>query len=92
MAVILDSAGLENANIDRIVNNTSSWPTNDMGELKRFEYVLAIGSDESLMNRLKRVETVETVYTGLRKSGGGNWKSSPDWIYQDLEQILKRPS
>ena len=68
VAAILDPSGLAEANIERIANNTTTWPTSEMSEINRFEYILAIGSDESLMNRLKRIANAETVYTGLRKS------------------------
>jgi len=89
VAAILDPTGLEKANIDRIANDTSPWPTQDMGEVNRFEYILAVGSDESLMNRLKRLRNAETVYTGLRKTGGSNWRCDPDAVYRDLEEIVK---
>jgi hypothetical protein len=66
---------------------TQQWPATGMNA-DRYAYILAVGGDGSLMNRLKRVKNAETVYTGLRKTGGSNWRCEPDAIYAAFEDIL----
>lgn len=86
VGAILNPQGLSAASMDRSL--TFSWPTPDMGDASRFEYILAIGSDDSLMNRLKRLDNAETVYTGVGKSGGSNWRLEPEKVCEALQSIL----
>ncbi|KAG8835268.1 hypothetical protein FRC17_004575 [Serendipita sp. 399] len=87
VAAILNPEGIRAMDIRKAI--PTAWPTPDMGETERFEYILAISSDESLMSRLKRVKNAETIYTGLRKSGGSNWRCGPEGIYEAFEAILQ---
>ncbi|KAG8760617.1 hypothetical protein FRC14_002463 [Serendipita sp. 396] len=87
VAAILNPEGIKAMDIRKTI--PTAWPTPDMGETERFEYILAVGSDESLMNRLKRVKNAETIYTGLRKSGGSNWRCGPEAIYEAFDAILQ---
>ncbi|CCA66498.1 related to alpha,alpha-trehalose-phosphate synthase, 115 KD subunit [Serendipita indica DSM 11827] len=87
VAAILNVNGIRGADIEKPIN--MPWPTPDMGDILRYEYILAVGGDESLMNRLKRVKNAETIYTGVRQTGGSNWRCEPDRIYGALEEILR---
>ena len=53
----------------------------------RFDLILTIGSDESLINRIKRLPNAETIYTGSRKSGA-SWRLDPANLYAVLEQLI----
>jgi trehalose 6-phosphate synthase complex regulatory subunit len=88
VGTILQSEGVTvvGANMDAIAG-AQQWPTPGM-DADRYAYILAVGSDGSLMNRLKRVKNAETVYTGLRKTGGSNWRCEPEAIYAAFEDIL----
>lgn len=79
---ILNSHGVSAASMER------SWPTSEMGDSSRCDYILAVSSDDSLMNRLKRLSNAETVYTGYRMSGGSKWKLEADRVCEALEAIL----
>lgn len=85
---ILQSGGQSEAtlNLDATVG-TQQWPTPGM-DAEQYTYILAVGSDGSLMNRLKRIKNAETVYTGLRMTGGSNWRCEPEEIYRAFEEIL----
>jgi hypothetical protein len=87
VASILNSTGLHGINVEKLPN--VPWPTPEMGNIDNYEYILAIGADDSLMNRLKRIEKAETVYTGLRKSGGSKWRCEPEHIYEALDAIIQ---
>lgn len=54
---------------------------------ERFDLILTIGSDESLINRMKRLPNAETIYTGSRKSGA-SWRLDPANLYAVLEQVV----
>lgn len=85
---ILQSGGLSEATLNSVTMiGTQQWPTPNM-DIEQYSYILAVGSDGSLMNRLKRVKNAETVYTGLRKTGGSNWRCEPEEIYRAFEEIL----
>ncbi|PVG00095.1 hypothetical protein CPB86DRAFT_813377 [Serendipita vermifera] len=87
VASILNSTGLSTVNVEKISN--VPWPTPEMGNIDNYEYILAVGGDDSLMNRLKRIEKAETVYTGLRKSGGSKWRCEPEHIYEAIDFIIR---
>jgi hypothetical protein len=53
----------------------------------RFDLILTIGSDESLINRMKRLPNAETIYTGNRRSGA-SWRLEPANLYAVLEQMI----
>jgi len=53
----------------------------------RFDFILTIGSDESLINRMTRLPNAETIYTGTRKSGA-SWRLDPINLYAVLEHMI----
>lgn len=53
----------------------------------RFDLILTIGSDESLIHRMKRLPNAETIYTGSRRSGA-SWRLGPANLYAVLEQMI----
>lgn len=70
--------------------STPAWPSPEMGGTNRYELILAISGDSSLMSRLKKAENTVTIYTGVRKSGGSKWRCEPEDIYKAFEEILQK--
>jgi len=86
VGTILQSEGTT-VTLDGLEAVAGQWPTPGM-DTDRYAYIVAVGSDSSLMSRMRRIKNAETVYTGPRKTGGSNWSCEPEALYAAFNEIL----